>query len=324
MNGAAAAVETKSVPRKPVTHAEWTGSGTSKRGAVKRGELVRAPMIGLTEERRARALSVLSDTGLYTEVAKACSVSPDAVYQWVKRDPEFAAECKVAMDEYGHRACALAQPLVLRHFEAVLRGDRVTKTRQVALPNGKVVDTVETEPVQPNTGLVLHALKTLSPMWNPAKKTEHTHSITLDDSIAQAQAALAEHDDARTIDARVEDVVVHTVGASPEARSAPSGDSSREPEVTQSAAPRGGPELAPHVGVHADPVPAPVVAARSDAVDVGVVAPRGEPAVALGAAAVGALARSTGTRKRGAGAKKMPAKRVALQGETRPAKRGAK
>ena len=197
-------------------------------------ERERAGHLGLTAERREKALLALRRTGSYAKAGDACGVHRSAVYAWRDRNEEFGAECRAARAQYDEDVCSLAPAVLKQHLEDVLARREERSTRQEAHPRtGEVVTLEAAEPVRPNAALIGFALRRLDPRWGAQRNDVSVNvHVTLQSLIEGAP-------DERFVGAGTTDEA-HAVAASPPATLPAPADAACDP---------------PSVG---DPPPAPL------------------------------------------------------------------
>ena len=151
----------------------------------------RAAPRGLTPARRKKAVREFSVSGIYARVADALGVDYDTLLLWRRADPSFQEELDVAGEEYDQRICFKYRQAIELHADSVLAGERLPDRYQVDPKGGGRVLVQEGEKVPLNAALARTALTRMDPRWtHPKQEVEHSGSVTLEQSIAAAEARL--------------------------------------------------------------------------------------------------------------------------------------
>ena len=136
-----------------------------------------AAHLGLTAERRGKAIRAFRETGIYARAAEAAGVDDSTLRTWRSNDPAFAEEMRAAGRALDAEVGQMARSALKAELGAYLDGVPV-KDQVVVQRTGQIVEVERTREL--NVAAVRTGLTKLDRAWtHPAQQVEHSGSVTL-------------------------------------------------------------------------------------------------------------------------------------------------
>lgn len=148
----------------------------------------RAAPLGLTKERRAKAIESFREYAVYARAADAVGVSRSRFDEWRTEHPDFQAELDEAARQYDLNVGQLARCALTKHLNEYLN-------ETPTWAEGIVQKTGQKAKLRSERDLNIAAIRTgltkLDPDWtHPRQQVEHSGTLTVTEQVAEAAARL--------------------------------------------------------------------------------------------------------------------------------------